>query len=122
MEQIDIKFKNNIPTWELFKNMGVERAFPKITIIMEVFSASANEMIYSLQYKFEGHYYCCGSQNFEFEEKDIEKTILQDCDGSIKKIIIQKLLNQSKSIKDIFNDTILSIWKTRILNVLCDLP
>jgi|DEB19_MinimDraft_3_1074340.scaffolds.fasta_scaffold98614_1 hypothetical protein len=119
MEQIYIKFKNNIPTWELLKNLGVQQAFPKIIIIMEVFSA--NEMIYSVQYKIEGHYYCCGSQNFEFEENDIEKTVLKDCDGSIKNLIIEEIQKQSKCIKDNFNDTILNIWKTKILNILCDL-
>ena len=119
MQQIDIKFNNNIPTWELFKNLGVQQAFPKIIVIMEVFSV--NEMIYSVKYKIEGHYYCCGSQNFEFEENDIEKIIVKDCDESIKNLIFEEIQKQSKGIKDTFNDTILSIWKTRVLNILCNL-
>jgi hypothetical protein len=119
MEPIDIKFRNNIPTWELFLNLGVQQAFPNIIIIMEVFSA-ANEMIYSVQYKIEGHYYCCGSQNFEFDDNNIKKTVLKDCDYSTKEVISEEIQKQSKGIKDTFNDTVLSIWKTRILTILCN--
>ena len=84
MQQIDIKFNNNIPTWELFKNLGVQQAFPKIIVIMEVFSV--NEMIYSVQYKIEGHYYCCGSQNFEFEENTSYSKHIQNTELLTKKI------------------------------------
>jgi hypothetical protein len=105
-----IEFNNQIPTYESLSYCN--ESYPKIYIEMNI--KQFNTLIYSVKLEFNGHYYCCGSQNFEFEEKDIKKTIIKDCDKSIKNDIYNKSIYLTKA----FNGTVLKIWTTRIFDQL----
>jgi hypothetical protein len=111
----EIKFNNNIPTWDKlsFENSGLNQSFEKINIIMEVYEN--NELIYSVILEINGNYYCCGSKNFEFDE--IKKTIIKNCNNKLLKNIYYELQNNHKNI---FKDTVLDIWITRIFEQLCE--
>ncbi len=110
-----IKFNNNIPTWnELsFENSGTNHSFPKLNILMEVYKRDS--LIYSVKLEINGIYYCYGSINFEFD--NILKTI-------IKKYKQDKLNNiyteLQTNYRNIFKDTVLDIWVTRIFRELCE--
>ena len=117
-----IKFNNKIPTWESlkFENSGNNKSYPTIIINMEVFEKDEEKdiLIYSVMLKFEGHYYCCGSQNFEYDDNKIEKTIIKNCDDTILDYIYDDL---NKNYINIIDNTVLDINCdiTRIFEHLC---
>jgi hypothetical protein len=110
----EIKFNNNIPTWnELsFENSGTNQSFPKLNIFMEVYEK--NNLIYSIILDIDGNYYCCGSKNFEFDK--VNKTIIKQCTQDIMNNIYIEL---QSNYANIFKDTVLDIWITRIFEELC---
>ena len=57
--------------------------------------------------KLKGHYYCCGSHNFEYDDKETEVNIIKDCnDDTIRSEIYDELNNNHTNIT---NNTILDI-------------
>ena len=59
----NIKVTHTAPTFEQFEEWGIERAFPTFYINI-VFHVEEKEEL-SFRVKITGHYYCCGSRNFE---------------------------------------------------------
>lgn len=113
--KFEIKFKNTVPTWiELsFENSGTNQSFHKINIVMEVYEK--DKLIYSIILEINGNYYCCGSRNFEFDK--VKKTIIKECNYKLLHDIYFELQN---SYRNIFTDTVLDIWVTRIFEQLCE--
>jgi hypothetical protein len=115
-----IKFNNVIPTLDSlkFENSGTNTSYPNITIIMDVYEKDKLDLIYSINLKIKGHYYCCGSHNFEYENNDIERTIIKDCNNTILNDIYDELNN---NYTNIINNTILDIENdvVRIFEYLC---
>ena len=113
INKYEIKFINNIPTWDQlsFENSGTNESFPKLNILMEVYEN--NKIIYSILLDIDGHYYCCGSKNFEFDK--INKTIIKKCEEDIMDNIYTELEN---NYSNIFKNTVLNIWVTRIFEEL----
>jgi hypothetical protein len=111
-DKFKIDFNNNIPTWsELsFQKSGNNLSFPKINITMNIYNEDL--IIYSSAFYIEGIYSCCGSLNFDFDEIKID--IIKDCDDKTKDLIINEIEKKCNDIKNMLNDTILDIWKTRI--------
>jgi hypothetical protein len=58
-----IKVTHTAPTFNQFTEWGVERAFPKFYINITFYKDEKEEL--SFRVKITGHYYCCGSRNFE---------------------------------------------------------
>ncbi len=107
-----IKFNHNVPKWKelTFEKLGSNMSFLELNVFMEVYDN--DELIYSIKLEINGIYYCCGSQNFEFDK--INSQIIIDYDD------IESIYNElQNNYKNIFNDTVLSIWKTRIFDELC---
>jgi len=102
-----IKFNNKIPIWESlqFENSNNNNSYPIITIHMEVYEKDI--LIYSIILKIIGHYYYCGSQNFEYENNNIEKTIITLCDNDITLLEIYHQLDTN--YRNILNNTVLDI-------------
>lgn len=113
--KFEIKFNNNVPTWiELsFENSGTNQSFPIVNIFMEVYEK--DNLIYSIKLEINGNYYCCGSKNFEFDK--VKKTIIKECNYKLLSDIYSELQN---SYRNIFIDTVLDIWITRIFEQLCE--
>ena len=113
--KFEIKFNNNVPTWiELsFENSGTNQSFLLVNIFMEVYEK--DNLIYSIKLEINGNYYCCGSKNFEFDK--VKKTIIKECDYKLLNNIYCELQN---NYRNIFKDTILDIWITRIFEQLCE--
>jgi hypothetical protein len=109
-----IKFNNSIPTWsELsYENSGTNQSFPKANIFMEVYEK--HKVIYSIKLEINGNYYCCGSKNFEFDK--VVKTIIKECDNKLLNDIYSELQNSNINV---FDNTVLDIWITRIFEELC---
>lgn len=107
-----IKFDYNIPSWKLFLDCNINESYPELNIFMEVYEN--NLLIYSVKIFIKGHYYCCGSQNFEFDK--ISKTIIKDCDNNTIDNIYIELKN---NYRHIFKNTVLDIWINRIFEELC---
>ncbi len=61
-----IKVTHTAPTFKQFAEWGVERAFPKFYINITFYKDEIEEL--SFRVKITGHYYCCGSRNFEDSE------------------------------------------------------
>ena len=80
---------------------------------MEVYKDGG--LIYSVSVHIEGHYYCCGSKNFEYDK--VDRHITKDYE--YKNEIYKDL---QKRYRNVFNGTVLSIWTTRIFKELCDEP
>ena len=59
----NIKVTHTAPTFQQFEEWGVERAFPTFYVNI-VFHKEEKEEL-SFRVKITGHYYCCGSRNFE---------------------------------------------------------
>ena len=103
MSSYHIKVTHTAPTFEQFEEWGVERAFPNFYITITFYKAEKEE--FSFRVKVTGHYYCCGSRNFE----DISFS-LDTCQINNKKQVdellddpnIMKILEESieKSIKN----------------------
>lgn len=109
-DKYKIDFNNNIPTWNELSNLGINLAYPKINIIMNIYDK--DEIIYSSKFYIEGIYSCCGSVNFEFDE--IKLDIIKDCDNKTKDLIINEIEKKCNDIENMLNGTILDIWKIRI--------
>lgn len=74
-----------------------------------------DELIYSIKLKINGIYSCyCCSRNFEFDK--IDSKIIKDNDKT--ELIYNELLN---NYKNIFEGTVLNIWKSRIFDELCQI-
>ena len=58
-----IKVTHTAPTFNQFEEWGVEQAFPTFYINMTFYKDEKEEL--SFRVKITGHYYCCGSRNFE---------------------------------------------------------
>jgi len=115
MTEYIIKFTNKIPTWESLS--GTNESYPKLNIMMKVYKKDKLDFsaIYSIKLEIDGHYYCCGSKNFEFDK--VKKTIIKECDDKLLNDIYFELQN---SYRNIFKDTVLDIWITRIFEQLCE--
>ena len=100
-----IKLDHNAPTWSSFLNLGIQQAYPKIDIVMNVYEEET--IVYSSTFHIEGYYYCSGSQNFEYDK--IEFKIIKDCDETTKNLIADEVEKEQENIKNIFNDTVLNI-------------
>ena len=108
-EDYTIEFNNIVPTWKSLSYSN--ESYPKISIQMNILRL--DNLIYSVKLDFTGHYYCCGSRNFEFEDKDVKKTIIKNSEEPVINI-----LNKSELTKEIFNGTVLEIWKSIIFKLL----
>jgi|LauGreDrversion4_2_1035121.scaffolds.fasta_scaffold11925_3 hypothetical protein len=118
-KKIDLRFNNNIPTWDSLKvgNSDFNESFPQIKIKMEVYDLDLNDMIYSCELSIKGrYYYSHGSQNFEFE--NINKIVIKDCDNDNKKLIYNELRNNKENIKKMFENNILSTWNSSLFDSL----
>ena len=109
-----IIFDNYIPTWEELKyeNSGTNHSYNEVNIYMKVYEY--NVMIYSVKLKFIGNYYCCGSYNFEFDK--IKTDVIKKCNIQTIDSIYTEL---QTNYKNIFDGSVLDIWKTRIFKELC---
>ena len=107
-----IDFYNNIPTWDelSFEKLGTNISFPKINIIINIIDKDL--IIYSLNLYIEGIYSCCGSLNFEFDKVKIN--IIKDCNSNTKDLIINEIEKKRNNIENMFNNSVLDIWKSRI--------
>lgn len=45
--------------------LGVSNAYPKLEMIINIHERVTNKYLYLIRLEFTGHYYCCGSANFE---------------------------------------------------------
>lgn len=111
-----IDFNNNIPTWNELLNLGVNLAYPKININMNIYDK--DELIFSLKLYIEGIYSCSGSVNFEFDKVKLD--IIKDCDNETKDLIINEIQTKYDDIKNMLKGTILDIWNIRIYDYICE--
>jgi len=115
-----IIIKHNVPTRELFKTLGIQQAYPKIKISMEVYTTKMQELLYSIELNINGNYYCCGSCNFEFDT--IERTIIKDIENLTIFTEFNKFIeNNETKIKHFFKETLIDIWHHRIFPHLCEI-
>lgn len=63
--EYNIKITHNAPTFEQFKVWGVKEAYPTFYINIIFYNKQDNSEELTLNVKIDGHYYCCGSINFE---------------------------------------------------------
>jgi hypothetical protein len=106
------QFEHNIPTYESlsWEKTGRNESYHELYIMMEVYSN--DKIIYSIELNMEGHYYCCGSRNFDYDI--IAKTIIQPCDLEIDDMN-DELENNCKNI---FRNTVLKHWTSHIFTEL----
>jgi hypothetical protein len=61
--EYNINVTHTAPTFKQFEEWGVEEAFPDFYINITFHKEEKEEL--SFRVKVSGHYYCCGSRNFE---------------------------------------------------------
>jgi hypothetical protein len=109
------KVEHNIPTFSQFKQWGVKEAYPIFNLDLIIYEKTSeydtldilekNGYDYSFTFKITGHYYCCGSSNFE-----LEQVVLDDYDADISTLektqAINKIFleNESDLIKVLSNN------------------
>ncbi len=59
----NIKVTHTAPTFKQFAEWGIQTAYPTFYINMTFYKNEKEEL--SFRVKITGHYYCCGSRNFE---------------------------------------------------------
>lgn len=59
----NIKVTHTAPTFEQFAEWGVEQAYP--TFYLNITFHDEEKEVLLFKVRIEGHYYCCGSRNFE---------------------------------------------------------
>ena len=103
MSIIKIVYEHNIPTWENFKDWGVQLAYPKFDFCMSVYNNDDN--VYNVYLIIHGHYYCSGSRNFEITN------IERDEDGEIMNI---NIMIDENELKKSLEDTLCNMWQDKI--------
>lgn len=113
-----------------FQEWGVQNAFPKFFVSIKCYKENVNkenetkEKILLIEGEFEinGHYYCSGSSNYDFEKINIIKLSFNP--EKIKKIDRINLLgNKSDLLKNIekcLNPTMIYKCSDNILGVIAD--
>jgi hypothetical protein len=97
----NIKVTHTAPTFKQFAEWGVERAFPTFYINIIFYKEEKEEL--SFVVKITGHYYCCGSRNFE--DIDISLDTYKINNNNISKEQVSKLLDND-DIKKILEESI----------------
>jgi hypothetical protein len=59
----NIKVTHTAPTFKQFAEWGIQTAYPTFYINIVFYKEEKEEL--SFRVKITGHYYCCGSRNFE---------------------------------------------------------
>ena len=92
----NIKVTHTAPTFAQFAEWGVEQAYPTFYINITFYN---EEEEISFKVKIEGHYYCCGSRNFE----DIKMELTSYKNNNMSKAITNMniLLANSNNAYDI---------------------
>ncbi len=111
-----IIFKHNIPSWNMFQIMDIQEAYPKINVLMEVYCSKQKILLYSVELNIDGHYYCCGSCNFEYDR--VDKNTIKNIENI--DLINGFMIEHQDKIKNYLNNTVMDIWKTRVFDYLCD--
>lgn len=87
---MDIKINTSeFPTWNLFEQYGIQQAYPTFTLTIEFFKDDFIRLF------FKGKYYCCGSADYDEEERGIDD--LYDVDT-----IILNIESIKESIKSLY--------------------
>jgi hypothetical protein len=95
----NIKVTHTAPTWDQFKEWGIERAFPTFYINIAFHKEEKEELTFRV--KITGHYYRCGSRNFE----DINISLDTYNISTISKEQVSELLNDD-NIKNVLEESI----------------
>lgn len=84
------KITHTAPTMKQFEEWGVQEAYPTFYVDISFYDEDKRRFYFRI--KITGHYYCCGSRNFE-----IEKYSLSSCsiDESLTKEYVSNLLDNS---------------------------
>jgi hypothetical protein len=61
----NIKVTHTAPTFKQFAEWGVQQAYPTFYLNICFHNKETDMEVLSFKVKIEGHYYCCGSRNFE---------------------------------------------------------
>jgi hypothetical protein len=114
MSSYIFKVEHNIPTFSQFKQWGVKEAYPNFNLDLIIYEKTSeydtldtlekNGYDYSFTFKITGHYYSCGSSNFE-----LEQVVLDDYDADIS------TLEKTQAINKIYLNN-----ETELLKVLSD--
>jgi hypothetical protein len=96
----NIKVTHTAPTFKQFEEWGIKEAYPEFYINIIFYNQEKEEL--SFKVKIEGHYYCCGSRNFE----DINMSLsTYKINNNMSKEQIDELL-ESDDIKEILEKSI----------------
>lgn len=110
-----IKFTHNIPSYDSlsYEKTGTNESYHDLYILMKVYIG--RKLIYSIKINMEGHYYCCGSRNFEYQK--VVKTVIKECNADILTNILNELNNK---YSDVFKNSVLKNWTSNIFKELCE--
>jgi hypothetical protein len=98
----NIKVTHTAPTFKQFAEWGIERAFPTFYVNITFHNKETNMEDLSFKVKITGHYYCCGSRNFE----DIEISLdTYKINNNMSKEQVGELL-ECDNIKQIVEESI----------------
>ncbi len=61
----NINVTHTAPTFKQFEEWGIQRAYPTFYINITFYGKKKKKEELSFRVKITGHYYCCGSRNFE---------------------------------------------------------
>lgn len=82
VSRYNIQIFHAIPSYDYLKMLGVSNAYPELEMIIYVHERITNKYLYLIKLLLKGHYYCCGSANFE--DVDVE---YYDHDDAINDVI-----------------------------------
>lgn len=107
----NIKITHTSPTFKQFEEWGIERAYP--TFYMDIIFYDKKNNIESVSFKIiiSGHYYCCGSKNFEdinisLDSYKINNNITKEQISNL--LEDQSIINKfKKSIKESIKDSLI---------------
>lgn len=110
-----IKVETTAPNGELWKEWNIQEAFPLFIVEISSYSSDNDDVGYdsSISVAIEGHYYVCGSTNFE-----IKKIYVYGYDGDIDNNFLNSIT--IKIIDDVLKNTLLKSMGDSILEVILD--